>query len=103
MPPHRDAAMAKPRALRRPRPSDELDAPDQEIHAGVAQMIQNARREARLTQAELAERIGTHQQAIARLEDPDYDGHLVRVLNRIARALRLQLSISLTPPEEVDG
>ena len=84
--------MAKPQTRR--RRSDEVDAPDQEIHAEVAQMIQNARRQAGLTQAELALRIGTHQQAIARLEDPAYDGHSVRVLNRIASALKLRLSIT---------
>lgn len=102
MQPNRDAAMAKSRAPRRRSRSDELEAPDQEIHAEVAQMIQNARREARLTQAELAQRIGTHQQAIARLEDPTYDGHSVRVLNRIARALRLRLSVSFATPQEFE-
>lgn len=58
-------------------------------------MIQTARHEARLTQAELGLRIGTQQQAVARLEDPSYDGHSVRVLNRIAQALGLRLAISL--------
>jgi ribosome-binding protein aMBF1 (putative translation factor) len=92
--------MAKPHARR--RRSDEVDAPDQEIHVEVAQMIQSARREAGLTQAELALRIGTHQQAIARLEDPDYDGHSVRLLYRLARALRLRLSIKFAVPQEVE-
>lgn len=94
--------MARPRVpRRRPRQAD-LDESESAIHAEVARMIQTARREAQLTQADLAERVGTQQQAIARLEDPDYDGHSVRVLNRIARALGLQLSISLAPPEDTE-
>ena len=36
-----------------------------------------------LTQKELARRIGTHQSVIARLEDPDYRGHSLALLNRI--------------------
>lgn len=69
-------------------------------------MIQAARHDAHLTQAELGLRIGTQQQAIARLEDPSYDGHSVRVLNRIAQALGLRLSITLavgeTETDELD-
>lgn len=65
--------MTRPCAPHHRRP-DELEAPDQEIHVEVAQMIHNACREAELTQAELTLRIGSHQQAIARLEDPAYDG-----------------------------
>jgi transcriptional regulator with XRE-family HTH domain len=76
------------------------------IHAEVARLIQAARHDAHLTQAELAIRIGTQQQAIARLEDPSYDGHSVRVLNRIAQALGLRLSITLavgeTETDELD-
>lgn len=86
--------MARLRAAHRPRNVNEFDATDHKIHADVASMIQNARRTAQITQAELAERIGTQQQAIARLEDPSYDGHSVRVLNRIAHALGVTLTIS---------
>lgn len=91
--------MARPQALRRRARQEKLD---HEIHAEVARMIQQARHEARLTQAELGERIGTQQQAIARLEDPSYDGHSVRVLNRIAHALGTRLTISFAVDGELE-
>ena len=55
----------------------------------VASLIYEARTAAGLTQAELAARVGTRQSAIARLEDADYEGHILTVLERIARATGL--------------
>ncbi len=46
-----------------------------------------------LTQAELARRMGTRQQAIARLERGDYGGFTLKTLERIARATRTELVI----------
>ena len=54
----------------------------------VASLIYEARMAAGLTQAELAARVGTRQSAIARLEDADYEGHTLTMLERIAQALR---------------
>lgn len=87
----------RPRTVRLSRQEDDLE------NLEVAQLIHEARLQAGLTQAELAERIGTRQQAIARLEDPGYDGHSVRVLNRIAWALGLKLSIFFAAAENFDG
>lgn len=41
----------------------------------VGDMIRVMREEAGLTQAELADRIGTQPSQISRIEDADYDGH----------------------------
>ena len=63
----------------------------------VAQLIYDARTAAELTQAELADLIGTQQSVISRLEDADYDGHSVSMLERIAAALRMNLEMRLVP------
>lgn len=57
------------------------------INAEVAQLIYDARTKAGLTQKELAELIGTKQPVIARLEDADYEGHSLSMLQKIARVL----------------
>jgi ribosome-binding protein aMBF1 (putative translation factor) len=80
---------------------------DESINAAVAQMIYDARTKAGLTQKQLAERVGTKQPVIARLEDADYDGHSLSMLNRIARALDQRLVVQMTAakrrPRSVSG
>jgi transcriptional regulator with XRE-family HTH domain len=61
-------------------------------------MIYDARQKARLSQAELAERIGTKQGVISRLEDADYKGHSLGMLLRVASALGKQISIEFHNP-----
>lgn len=63
----------------------------------VARLVYNARKEAGLTQRQLAERVGTSQSAIARLEDADYQGHSVTMLKRIAAALERRLELRFVP------
>jgi len=63
------------------------------INAEVAQQIFDVRTDARLTQKQLAELVGTTQSAIARLEDADYEGHSLSMLQRIASALDKRLEI----------
>ena len=67
------------------------------LNSHIAQMIYDARMEAGLTQQQLAERIGTRQQVIARLEDADYEGHSLSMLQRIARALKVKIDIRFVP------
>ncbi len=43
------------------------------LNAEIAQIIYDARTEARLTQQKLADLVGTSQSVIARLEDADYN------------------------------
>jgi ribosome-binding protein aMBF1 (putative translation factor) len=70
---------------------------EEKLNLRVAQMIYDARHKARLTQKQLAELIGTKQQVIARLEDADYEGHSLSMLQRIAAALGRRLDLSMTP------
>ncbi len=63
----------------------------------VAQLIYDARTEAGLSQTELAQMVGTTQSVISRLEDADYEGHSLSMLNRVAQALNRQVKIDLVP------
>ncbi len=69
------------------------------VNAEVARLINEARTAAGLTQAELAELIGSKRPVIARLEDADYEGHSLAMLQRIALALNLRIEINFAPAE----
>ena len=66
------------------------------LNAELAQLIYNARKQAGLTQQQLADRIGTKQSVIARLEDADYEGHSLSMLQKIAQALNQRFFAHLT-------
>lgn len=51
----------------------------------IAQMIYDARTAARLTQRKLAELIGSKQPVISQLENADYEGHSLIMLERSPR------------------
>jgi ribosome-binding protein aMBF1 (putative translation factor) len=71
----------------------------------VAGMIHDLRKKAKLSQKELADRVGTTQSVISRLEDADYDGHSLAMLRRVAAALGRRVEVHfpvvdspVTPP-----
>lgn len=66
------------------------------VNAEVARLIYTMRADAGLTQKQLAELVGTTQSVVSRLEDSDYDGHSLSMLNRIAEALQKKLTVSMT-------
>jgi ribosome-binding protein aMBF1 (putative translation factor) len=76
---------------------------EEALNVRVARMIYEARTRAGLTQAQLAEVIGTKQPVIARLEDADYEGHSLSMLQRIAEALGQRLEVSFVPATGTDG
>ena len=67
------------------------------VNVHVAQLIYNARSSAGLSQTKLARKIGTTQSVISRLEDADYEGHSLSMLNRVAQALNREVKIDLVP------
>ncbi|HET7212475.1 MAG TPA: helix-turn-helix domain-containing protein [Terriglobia bacterium] len=67
------------------------------VNAEVARTIFELREQAGLSQKELAERVQTTQSVISRLEDADYEGHSLSMLNPIATALDRQLQVVLRP------
>ena len=63
--------------------------------------IIEARLRNHMSQADLAEKIGTHQPSIARLENPAYKGGSLAMLQKIAEATGSRLVVRLEPMEEV--
>jgi len=85
---------------------DKLAGPNQEMldlleqeeaNLDIARKIFQLRSKAKLSQAELARKVGTTQSVISRLEDADYDGHSLVMLRRIAAALEKRLEIRFMP------
>jgi DNA-binding XRE family transcriptional regulator len=62
-------------------------------NAAIGRQIYSLRTKARLTQSQLAERVGTTASVISRLEDSDYDGHSMSMLQRIAAALKQRVEV----------
>lgn len=80
---------------------DTLGELEQEgVNADIAQMIYDMRKDASLTQTQLAEKVGTARSVISRLEDADYEGHSLSMLRRIAGALNKRVELSLVDIEE---
>ncbi|HEX8208749.1 MAG TPA: helix-turn-helix domain-containing protein [Longimicrobium sp.] len=72
-------------------------------NAEIAQLIHDRRTTAGLTQKQLAELIGTRQSVISRLEDADYDGHSLSMLQRVAEALEQKVQVRMTPADPEAG
>ncbi len=58
----------------------------------------NLRAKQGLSQRDLATLVGTSASAICRLEDADYEGHSLSMLQRIAKALGRRVEIQLAKP-----
>src|SRR5271156_6662482 len=59
----------------------------------IARKIYDLRTKAKLSQGELAKKVGTTQSVISRLEDADYEGHSLAMLRRSAAALEKRVQI----------
>jgi len=59
----------------------------------LAVLVREMREDAGLTQTELARKVGTTQSVIARLEDAEYTGHSLTMLERIAAACGVALKL----------
>lgn len=59
----------------------------------VARSIYDLRTRAGITQTELAKRVGTSPSVISRLEDANYRGHSLTMLQRIAAALDKRVEV----------
>ena len=93
--------------------TDALEIMDQEFYRGkpgriaelekmraddaIARKLYDLRTKAGLTQRQLAGLVGSIASVICRLEDADYDGHSLAMLNRIAAALHRRVEIRFIP------
>ena len=80
-------------------PNTNLDMQHFSGQIKIAEMIYAARKEADLTQTQLAKAIGTKQQVISQLESADYEGHSLTMLEQIAKALHHKVEIRFIPEE----
>ncbi len=65
------------------------------VNADIAQTIHDLRTKVGLTQRELAKLVGTTASVICQLEDSDYQGHSLSMLQRIAAALNRRVEVRL--------
>lgn len=63
----------------------------------IATQIYDIRTKVGLSQKKLAKLVGTTQSVISRLEDADYSGHSLQMLNRIANALHYKVEVHIVP------
>ena len=63
----------------------------------IAKAIYELRTKAGLSQTDLAKRVGTTQSVISRLEDADYEGHSLEILQRIGKATNNRVEVRFVP------
>jgi ribosome-binding protein aMBF1 (putative translation factor) len=66
----------------------------------IAEKIYQLRKQAGISQAKLAELVGTTQSVISRLEDADYTRHSLEMLRRIATVLHCKVKIEIIPDKK---
>jgi len=70
---------------------------EERANAEVARKIYDLRTKAGLTHRQLAKLVGTTAAVINQLEEADYEGHALAMLNRIAAALDKRVEIRCLP------
>lgn len=71
---------------------------EEELRARVGIAIVKMRKEAGLTQQQLAESMGVTQAMVSQLENADYDGSALDMLWRVCKALHKELDFSYGDP-----
>ena|SRR6266700_3192483 len=75
---------------------------EERANLDIARKIYELRAKAKLSQAQLAKKVGTTQSVISRLEDADYGGHSLAMLRRIASALEKRVEIRFVPGRKLE-
>ena len=66
----------------------------------LAHRITELREKCGLTQAQLADKVGTTQAGISRLENPNYRNYSLTTLEKVAAALGARLRVELEEPSK---
>jgi ribosome-binding protein aMBF1 (putative translation factor) len=81
------------------RDSEMAVAFEEELAAAeIASQIYKLRMKAKLSQRQLAAKVGTTASVICRLEDSDYEGHSLSMLRRIGLALGRDVKVVFAAP-----
>lgn len=80
-----------------PTPARQRALQKARLNAEIAQELYALRTKAGLSQAQLANLVGTTASAICRLEDADYTGHSLSMLQKISAALSLRIEVRFVP------
>lgn len=67
------------------------------LNAKIARQIYELRTKAGLTQRQLAAMLGTSASVICQLEDSDYSGHSLSMLQRVASVLSSRIELRFVP------
>lgn len=70
------------------------------VNAKIARDIYRLRQKHKLTQKELAAKVKTTPSVISRLENADYSGHSLSLLQRIAAAFNQRIEVKFVPARE---
>jgi ribosome-binding protein aMBF1 (putative translation factor) len=92
-----DAVEILRRRLVAGKPEHEAELERIRAEDAVARKIYGLRTLAGLSQRALAKMVGTTASVICRLEDSDYEGHSLAMLNRIAAVLDKRVEIRFVP------
>lgn len=91
----RDFKTLREEWLKDPEFKKEYDALSAEFQ--IAEEVLRARLKSKITQAELAEKVGTKASAISRLESLNYGKASISMLKKVAAAMECDLQIKLIP------
>jgi ribosome-binding protein aMBF1 (putative translation factor) len=78
-------------------PAREESFENELLNAKIAREMYDLRTKAGWSQRQLAKAVGTTASVICRLEDADYEGHSLSMLQRIATALDSRVEIRIVP------
>lgn len=81
------------RSLKDPAFRKAFAEPDEDVFLETAYQLLQMRKKAGLTQAQLAKKMKTSQQLIARLESLSYKGHTLSSLQKIAAAFNKKIRL----------
>jgi DNA-binding XRE family transcriptional regulator len=71
------------------------------VKADIARQLYNLRKQAGLTQEQLADLVGIEASVIEDIEETDYEGDFLGTASRIAAALHRRVEVRLVPVEDM--